>query len=191
MDPKWDAYPGWSPYVYALNNPLRYIDPTGEWYIEVQLHPNRYKTGRLILYDKSGQPQLSIEAIGRGTHRDPFQIGGDTPTGKYRFDGGRIDSDNSAWQIHPKNEASYGPNPRLKIGKGISGNAKEASERTLLRIHGGELNSDGSLKGTYGCIRCGNKDMNRLYESVKELEANDPDEHPQKLEVIEKEREHN
>lgn len=30
VDPMADKYPGWGPYVYCHNNPLIYIDPTGE-----------------------------------------------------------------------------------------------------------------------------------------------------------------
>jgi RHS repeat-associated protein len=41
VDPKWDTYPGWSPYAYALNNPLKYVDPTGkEIYLAQEFQQN-------------------------------------------------------------------------------------------------------------------------------------------------------
>lgn len=35
VDPKWDKYPGWSPYVYCRDNPVIRIDPDGLTDIEI------------------------------------------------------------------------------------------------------------------------------------------------------------
>lgn len=35
VDPLADKYPGWSPYNYTLNNPLRMVDPNGKFPVEV------------------------------------------------------------------------------------------------------------------------------------------------------------
>jgi len=35
VDPMAEKYPGWSPYVYVHNSPLKYIDPTGEQVISI------------------------------------------------------------------------------------------------------------------------------------------------------------
>jgi RHS repeat-associated protein len=34
VDPLADKYPGWSPYNYCLNNPLKYVDPDGRFAVE-------------------------------------------------------------------------------------------------------------------------------------------------------------
>jgi len=38
VDPLWGKYPGWSPYVYALDNPLKYVDPDGNKIVDPQKH---------------------------------------------------------------------------------------------------------------------------------------------------------
>ncbi len=50
VDPMWEIYPGISPYAYTLQNPLRYVDPTGMMVEEADSPPDWYldlKTGRV------------------------------------------------------------------------------------------------------------------------------------------------
>ena len=42
VDPLADKYPGWSPYNYTLNNPLKYIDPDGR---EIKVENRKDKDG--------------------------------------------------------------------------------------------------------------------------------------------------
>ena len=45
VDPKANKYPGWSPYNYALNNPLKNVDPNGE---EVKVFTERLGSGTMF-----------------------------------------------------------------------------------------------------------------------------------------------
>ncbi len=64
IDPKSHKFPGWSPYAYAMGNPLKFVDPNGE---EVRAYTERLGLG---VYSKSvpGQlqnvpPQYRLQAL--------------------------------------------------------------------------------------------------------------------------------
>lgn len=64
VDPKADKYPGWSPYHYSLNNPLRYFDPNGQWSAE------RDKDGNIIAkYEKGDTYENLYKQLGMNTEQ--------------------------------------------------------------------------------------------------------------------------
>lgn len=76
VDPLADKYPGWSPYHYSLNNPLRYIDPNGMWSAERDENGNiiaRYEDGDTYenLYTQLG---MSAEQFASWTASQGIQL---------------------------------------------------------------------------------------------------------------------
>ncbi|MDD5765884.1 MAG: RHS repeat-associated core domain-containing protein, partial [Candidatus Marinimicrobia bacterium] len=126
VDPLWMEYPHLSSYQYCDNNPLKFVDQNGSWYIEVNFNPDRKVPGTLTLYSNNGTAIATFDARGQGgfkkdgTSKEQLERNGDTPTGKFDIEGGRIDSSNPAWFYTTESEDKMGPNPRLKIGEGLS-----------------------------------------------------------------------
>lgn len=84
VDPASDLYPGWSPYNYTLQNPVRYIDPTG---MVVEGPPstdvtknedgtytvvNAHNDGDNNIYVVDGDGNRTGEIIGRSIFDDEF-----------------------------------------------------------------------------------------------------------------------
>jgi len=63
VDPMWEKYPGLSPYSYCANNPLKYIDPNGAWYLEANFGSSRWNTGTLTLHNRGGEEIFTARAI--------------------------------------------------------------------------------------------------------------------------------
>jgi RHS repeat-associated protein len=83
VDPKWQQFPEWSPYVYALDNPIRLVDTDGEGPGD-PMHHEFLTTTALSIYDAakskgaSGKGALLIMAqasIESGYGKDAFRRG--------------------------------------------------------------------------------------------------------------------
>jgi len=60
MEPLAEKYPGVSPYVYTLNNPIRYFDPNGLYTVESQiLFGTVYATARRVTFAEAQATELA------------------------------------------------------------------------------------------------------------------------------------
>lgn len=128
------------------------------------LPTNRWLAGTLMVEDDSGSVVLGpfpcrgkadgyIAGVHSNPDRDPTRPFGDHPAGLYLI---------SVVQRDKPPAHSYGP--FFLLMDPMSGDALTAKEngRTGLAIHGGDLNADGSLRATEGCLRTTNEAISQI-----------------------------
>jgi hypothetical protein len=180
---------------YGTDFHLVRIDPNGQWDITVHLYNDReqYGYGVAIVTDRNGNEVYRFNVRAEGTAgRDRMVTNSDTPLGVYDVPDGS-DPNDPTWRSGG-DRAAYGPNPRLTMNP-ESGEILE-SGRDNIRVHGGRQEiydpitetwtavDDPQLKKTYGCLRALDTDMVTLKEITDGLEANDDQESPGKVTVV-------
>lgn len=152
---------------------------TTDLVIKVQLPTNRWQAGLLQLERVTGETLLQdINVYGKADNsraaaegnpnRDTTLPYGDTPEGTYSAPRAVATGDGTAYSAY-----SYGPNGAIVLAP-ESGDAMAAKEngRVGLLIHGGDLNSQGKLRATHGCLRLSNEDMSKLISAIREAGNN-------------------
>ncbi len=73
MDPWAEKYPAWSPFVYAMGNSLKYVDPNGEWNVWVETIRNvQYGVvSRTSLFKATIQEFIPGGLLARRLENDP------------------------------------------------------------------------------------------------------------------------
>jgi hypothetical protein len=152
-------------------NPVSNSQPT-PLKIVVNLPADRKQYGRLSLIDADGTVLFGpVSVLGKSDNqsaaahgnpsRDPVKPFGDTPTGTFQCMLGK------AGQLTQQLTHSYGPYGWISLDP-QTGQALQAKQngRFGLLIHGGDLNAQGRLRPTFGCIRMFNPDLGKLLQTI-------------------------
>ena len=130
---------------------------------------DRSKVGSLVVEHPGGVESFpclgkaddAMAAKKRNKMRDPLRPYGDTPLGTWTARLGVIQRETSA----------YGPFPVIALwperGQALQAYALP-NPRSGIWLHGGDKNSQGHLRPTFGCIRVSNETMARLVELLKQ-----------------------
>lgn len=188
VDALWEKGRDVSLYQYSHLNPIRQIDPDGQWSIDIYACKDRdanpYGSG--VVKDQNGNVVFTFVCRLEGQGSNRLLEDGDTPFGVYKI------YEEDTWRQSTKGErAGYGPNARLQF-VGIAGEVVESAscekprEINTLRIHGGrqeEKGNEGKLEKTHGCIRVYDSDIKKMQEITEQLMKNNPNEKPGLLRV--------
>ena len=175
-DPAAIKFPAQNPYVFCAANPIKYVDPTGKWYIKVHGSADRgaHPYGVLSAFDKNDalvfRTVVRLEGTG-GRKRDVLFA--DTPQGKYKILEWR-ETGNAQYKT-----SSFGVNDLLAL-QYVEGEC--IGKRSNMHLHGGG-NQNGKLSPTHGCIRIKDEDIKELKEVTDNLTEEDPTDQPTELTV--------
>jgi hypothetical protein len=147
VDPKFDKYPGISPYAYCLNNPLNAVDPDGRdiiFIIDRESASNKGHIAVLVGNEKTGWTYVSINGTGEGAK--PWGKNKNADIGTIIVDqNGKLITDpkkaiQRANNINPKEEHSYDLLKRVisteKEDKNALNKSKKTAEAKLYGVCG-------------------------------------------------------
>ncbi len=160
VDPLAEKYPNISPYVYCLDNPVKYVDPDGRWVASVFLQGNiggglgygLYAVQQSgIAYDKYGTSHFQMTGTAHITNQD-LRGNPNNQNIVWGADAGISAGASIDWKSNSFVESLTGPNqasiptgkPSFKVaaGVGVSGNENSFSLSAGLQ-YGATINSMG------------------------------------------------
>lgn len=120
VDPLADKYPGWTPYHYVLNNPVKYIDPTG-MEVEYNSFKDRVRTFFTRIFDKGFRKDFAVLKKSDDTY---VFNGSNSKGGNFTSDGQKVYIN---YEFNSKND---------KLGTGKNTALKHETEHAVQFEHG-------------------------------------------------------